>query len=448
LRFLQLPLIVLMVFSAGLIPARLPKPGATGTINPICCQIWRNDPGAQITDTLATSDLQRPPDEIRPIDKLEFLPGFQDGWACSISGLIQPPVTGNYRFQIASHDSGLLFLSTDESSTNRRFIAETPAATDLHNYRYYSAQNSEAIQLIAGHRYFIQTIVKSLPGGSGCVSIAWTLPTGKQQGPIPAEFFSPASGAAPPPSLRVNQFSLSLKPEDAPTTQPGLHRFIRGAQIQVNGKSDEMSYLMDLPKEFSTTADPKPMLVFLHGNNRQGYDTLGLEQTGPIHDLEMNPQLANWLPMIILAPQLPPDYRWDTPGAAQAVNALVHQLCLRYSWIDRKRIYLTGLSMGGKGTWLTLENSPDTYAAAVPISAVDVRPDQAPQTLKDLPELHIACGSEDGGFTAGSHRMYEALKPVLGDRVQFTQFDHEGHSIWDHFYASQAFYEHLLKFSR
>jgi predicted peptidase len=301
---------------------------------------------------------------------------------------------------------------------------------------------------LAGHRYFIQAIVKSLPGGSGCVSIGWTLPNGTFQGPIPNQFFSPASDIAPPPPSRcVNQFSLSLKPEDAPTTQPGIHRFIRNAQIQVNGLPEEMSYLMELPKDFNTT-EAKPMLVFLHGNNRQGYNTLALELTGPIHDIEANPQLRDWLPMIVLAPQLPPDWRWDTPGAAQSVNALVHELCKRYSWIDRKRIYLTGLSMGGKGTWLTLENSPDTYAAAVPISAVDVRPDQAPQTLKDIPELHIACGSEDGGFTAGSHRMYDALKPVLGDRLQFTVFDHEGHGVWDHFYASKAFYEHLLKFNR
>jgi predicted peptidase len=152
--------------------------------------------------------------------------------------------------------------------------------------------------------------------------------------------------------------------------------------------------------------------------------------------------------MIVMCPQLPPEWRWDTPGAAQAVNGLVEQLCRRYSRIDPKRIYLTGLSMGGKGTWLTAENSPQTYAAVVPISAVDVRPDQAPQWLRDLPNLHIVCGSEDAGFTAGSHRMYEAMKPVLGDRVQLTVYPHEGHGVWDHLYASQGFYEELMKFSR
>jgi len=62
-------------------------PPSKATVPAVKCQIWRNLPGAQITDTLATNDLQRQPDETRTIDKLEFAPGLKDGWACSISGL-------------------------------------------------------------------------------------------------------------------------------------------------------------------------------------------------------------------------------------------------------------------------------------------------------------------------------------------------------------------------
>jgi predicted esterase len=413
----------------------------------MCCLVWHDVPGAQITDTLATSDLARAPDETLPVARMEFQPGFKDKYACSITGLITAPVTGGYIFHIAARDSGVLFLSTDETPAKRRYIAETPAATDLHNYRAYSAQTSEAIPLVAGKRYFIQVVGKSGPGPGG-ISIAWNLPNGVFQGPIPADRFSPVSEPPPPPSLRVDQFRLTLKPEPGPTTQPGIHDFVRGAEFEVDGQSAEMSYLISLPKNFDTTNDARPMLVFLHGNNRQGYDLQPIMQTGPMRDLDLRPQLRDWLPMIVLCPQLPPEWRWDTPGAAQAVNGLVEQLCQRYPRIDRRRIYLTGLSMGGKGTWLTLENAPQLYAAAVPISAVDVRPDQAPQSLKNLPGLHIVCGSEDGGFTAGSHRMYEALKSALGDRLQFTVFEHEGHSVWDHMYADRAFYEQLLKYSR
>ncbi len=419
----------------------------------IRCQVWHNLPGAQITDTLATSDLDRAPDETRQLENMEFDPGFKDGFACVLTGLVTAPTTGAYWFRIASRDSGLLFLSTDESVANRKFIAETPAATNLHDYKFYSAQTSDGIRLVAGQKYLIQAVVKSGPG-PGLVSIGWQMPGGVFQGPIPPRYFTPARRIIPPPSLHVNHFKLSLKPDPAtqPTTQPTLHpginEFVRGTDFDVDGKSAEMSYLIYAPPNFNTTSDARPLLVFLHGNNRQGYTLEPLEQSGPVHNIQTTKPLRDWMPMLVLCPQLPPDWRWDTPGAAQAVNALVHQLCLRYPRIDQKRIYLTGLSMGGKGTWLTLENSPQTYAAVVPISAVDVRPDQAPQLLQNLPHLHLACGSEDGGFTAGSHRMFDALKPTLGDRVELTVFPKEGHGVWDHFYPNRSFYEELLKYSR
>ena len=450
MRFAPLLLIMLMIGSAGVIPAG--GPPSKPTINPIVCQIWHNVPGAQINDTLNTDDLNRKPDETRSMNTLEFLPGFKDSYACSLSGLITVPTTGAYWFRVASRDSGILFLSTDESPAHRRYVAETPASTDIHQYRFYSAQTSDGIRLVAGQKYFIQAIFKSGPGPGG-ISIGWQMTNGISQGPIPSDRFSPSNEVPPaPPNLRVKHVSVLLTPEVAPTTQPGLQagiqKYVRGAQFEVDGKTEDLSYLMDLPANYGSTTDAKPMLVFLHGNNRQGYTLDGMMQTGPIHDLLVNPQLRNWLPMIVLCPQLPPDWRWDTPGAAQVVNGLVHQLCQRNPRIDPKRIYITGLSMGGRGTWLTAEDSPQTYAAVVPISAVDVRPDLAPELFKDLPELHIVCGSEDGGFTAGSHRMFEALQPALGDRVQLTVFPHEGHSVWDHLYGTQSFYEELMKFSR
>jgi hypothetical protein len=450
LRFTTLILIVLTPICAGLAPPAAPREHSTrpATTRPVNCRIWRNIPGAQITDTLATPDLDRPADQSTSLDTMEFAPDFKDAWAGSLCGLITAPVTGRYTFDIASRDSGVLFLSTDARPALRKYIAETPAATDLHNYRAYSAQTSRGIKLIAGQKYFIQAIVKSGPGPGG-VSIGWTLPDGTFQGPIPTDRFTGYPGEPPPPpSMRVKHLSLTLKPPAVPATQPGMQKFVLGADIQFDGQSQEMSYLMFLPKAIATTTNPLPMLVFLHGNNRQGYSLQGVEETGPIHNLESDEKLRDWLPMIVLAPQLPPDWRWDSPGAAQAVNALVNQLCQRYPRIDRNRIYLSGLSMGGKGTWLTLEDSPQTYAAVAPISAVDVRPDEAPGKLKNLANLHIICGSDDGGFTAGSHRMYQALKPTLGDRVQLTVHEHEGHGVWDHYYPSKAFYEELLKYSK
>lgn len=438
MRFVQLPLIVLLVFCAALVPSR-------PLANSVCCQVWHNVPGAQITDTLTTTALQRPPDQSLMIGQMEYAPHCADGSVVMLTALVQAPIRGAYWFHIASTDSGLLYLSSDESAANLKEVAETPAATRIHDFRYYSAQTSDGVLLQAGHRYLLQAIAKC-GGESGCLSVAWTMAGARREWPILNQRFCPVDHVPPPPSLRLKEFSLTLKPSP-PTTQPGFYPMVRGAQMDVDGRPVDMSYLLYVPRKHIDSAEPTPMLVFLHGNSMQGYDLQRVRDLGPNRFVAQNPMLRDWFPMLVLTPQLPPDWRWDTPGAAQAVNALVQRLCERDSRIDRRRIYLTGYSMGGKGTWLTLENSPQTYAAAIPISAVDVRPDAAGDLLKDLPGLHIACGSEDGGFTAGSHRMFDALKPVLGDRLQFTVFQHEGHGVWDHFYTNKSFYQDLLNYS-
>ncbi len=428
----------------GVFPGRLGTPYTGPTVK---CQVWRNVGGDEITDTLETTDLQRSCDQTRSIDQMEFAPDFKEPWACSMTAYITPPRTGAYWFHIAARDSGLLYLSTDESAEHLQYMAETPSATDLHTYKWYSAQLSNGIRLEAGHKYLMQAICKSGPGPGG-ISIAWTTPGGIFQGPIPRDRFSEANQNVPLPNYKVDQLRVSLRPDPAPAIQPGIHTFERGAQILMQGRSIDFSYAAFFPKQFGDQSKTVPMLVFLHGNNCQGYNLLGAMSNGPLRSMKRLPQLMDWMPMVVLHPQLPPDWRWDTPGAAQAVNALVQQLCGRYPRIDRRRIYLTGLSMGGKGTWLTAEHSPKIYAAVIPISAVDVRPDLAPQLFADLPELHIVCGSEDHGFTAGSHRMYDALRSALGDRVQLTVYEHEGHGVWNHLYNDQKFYESLMKFSR
>ncbi len=419
------------------------KPG----LGSIRCEIWRNLDGAQITDSIASGELANEPDETRPLENFELNPAPEEPDALALRGYIIPPTDGDYIFMISGDDTAQLYLSGDESVDGRKMIASVPTALGFRDYKRYSAQTSKPITLQAGKKYYIEAFLKNGEGASH-VSVAWTLPDGSTEAPIPGSRLMPAMSFIKPPNAHAEPPKLTLKPDPNPSTKPGFHKFVRGAHMQWSSESIDMSYLMYLPTDFDKSTDKKPLLVFLHGNGHQGYDLWGVLNEGPANYLLENQDLHDWFPMIGLFPQLPPDWRWDRPGAPAAVNALIRQLLIKYPRIDKDRIYLTGLSMGGKGTWLTALDSPDLYAAITTISAVAVRPEQAKTRLQPIKDIRIICGADDGDFAQGSHQMYETLRPIFGDRVQFTAVPNEGHGVWGRYYPTHEFYEELLKYSK
>jgi predicted peptidase len=206
-----------------------------------------------------------------------------------------------------------------------------------------------------------------------------------------------------------------------------------------------MSYLLYLPKEYAASQDKKPMFIFLCGNGHQGTDLNGIFNEGPASYLSNDKSLRDTVRFIGFFPQPPPNTRWDTPGMAAAVAALIPKIEEAYR-VDPDRVYLTGLSMGGKGTWLVSQENPNLFAAIAPISAVAVNPETAGPRLKNLPAW-IICGSDDGDFTAGSKKMTEILKQA-GDDVTLEVREHEGHGVWGHYYAAHQFYDRLLTWKR
>jgi predicted peptidase len=109
---------------------------------------------------------------------------------------------------------------------------------------------------------------------------------------------------------------------------------------------------------------------------------------------------------------------------------------------DAKKVYLTGLSMGGMGTWSIATAMPDRFAAIVPICGRG-DPKQA-EKLKDLP---IWCfhGDEDKSVNvSGSRDMIEAIK-TAGGKPKYTEYPGVPHNSWDKAYGTDELYEWLLK---
>jgi predicted esterase len=442
--FFRLPASLFCSFFLLLSAADAPvKPGA-GSIR---CEIWDHLDGGQITDSLDAGDLTRPASVIKSLSSFELNPAPEVPDACAVRGYVVPPATGNYTFFISADDTALLYLSSDQTVTARKYIASVPTALGVRDFKRYSCQTSKPIKLVAGRRYFIEALLKNEDGPSH-VSVGWSLPDGTVEAPIPGNRLMPALVAVKPPEAHVEAPKITLTVEKPLNLKPGFHKFVSGAHLEWPTETMDMSYLVFLPNTFDTTQDKRPLLVFLHGNSHQGTDLWGVLNEGPGNFLLNDQSLHDWFPMIGLFPQLPPDWRWDRAGAAQAVNALIKAVCAKYPRIDKRRIYLTGLSMGGKGSWLTALDSPDTFAAMTTFSAVAVRPEQAKVKLASIKNIHIVCGADDGDFAAGSKQMFDVLHTTLGDHVQFTAVEHEGHGVWGRYYPTREFYEELMRFSK
>ena len=432
-----------MLAASGAAPATRPAPPP-----PVRCATWPVPDGGSITDTLAEGlPPGGPLPAVRDLPTFELDPAPADGHVYALSATVRPPATGDYRFAIAADDTAVLYVSTDEQPAHRRQVASVPAYTPPRAFTYYRAQRSATIHLLAGHAYAVEAWAQNA-AGVGHVSVAWRLPDGTVEAPIPAARLSPP--AAPPrlPSVDVGPVTATLSDDPEPIARPGFHKLVGGAHCRVGTEPVDVSVLLYLPEHFDTTTDRRAMLVFLHGNGHQGTDLWGAVNEGPADYLANDAALRAAFPMVAVVPQLPPGWRWDHPGAAAMVNAVVRQLCQRYPRFDTNRVYLTGLSMGGKGAWLAALDAPELYADVTTFSAVAVRPRSAGARLAGIPYLHLVCGGDDGEFAGGSRAMADALRPALGNRAELTVVPHAGHDVWRDFYGDPAFYRDLLRHAR
>lgn len=194
-------------------------------------------------------------------------------------------------------------------------------------------------------------------------------------------------------------------------------------------------YLLSKPEGYEADAKKKwPLVIFLHGSGERGSDLEQLKKHGP-------PKLiaaGEKFPAVIASLQCPAGELWNPHG----VKAVTEHL-IKTERIDASRVYLTGLSMGGFGTWETAFEYPRTYAAIAPIcGGAGVRWVQA-ERLKHLP-CWIFHGDQDGAVPVeNSRKIHDALQK-LGAPVKLTIYPGVGHDSWTQTYADPAFWSWLF----
>ncbi|MCB0264904.1 MAG: prolyl oligopeptidase family serine peptidase [Calditrichaeota bacterium] len=192
-------------------------------------------------------------------------------------------------------------------------------------------------------------------------------------------------------------------------------------------------YLLYLPQNYETSKDKWPLMLFLHGAGERGDDLEKVKVHGP-------PKLvANGkeFPFVLVSPQCPEGMWWST----DVLDALLNEITENYN-IDENRIYVTGLSMGGFGTWALAEKYPHRFAAIAPVCGGG-DPAAVP-TFSHLP-VWVFHGAKDNVVPIDrSEAMVNELKKNGAD-VQFTVYPEAGHDSWTETYDNPALYEWFLK---
>jgi aryl-phospho-beta-D-glucosidase BglC (GH1 family) len=160
--------------------------GGSGTI---LREYWTNIPGLTVTDLTSNANYPNNPSGSEQLTSLEGPTDWNDNYGTRIRGYIHPPMTGSYTFWVAGDDYTSLTLSMDDSPSNARRIASIEGWTNPREWGKYASQQSSAIALTAGERYYIEVLHKEAYGGDN-VAVAWEGP-GISRTVIPGTCLSP-----------------------------------------------------------------------------------------------------------------------------------------------------------------------------------------------------------------------------------------------------------------
>jgi predicted peptidase len=207
------------------------------------------------------------------------------------------------------------------------------------------------------------------------------------------------------------------------------------------GKDGDSRYVVFVPHAYKADKD-YPLILFLHGAGERGDDgELPVKQGIGNGGIKFK-NYEKTFPFFVVFPQarLKGSWKAGEPDADRAL-AILDEVQKSYK-IDSKRLYLTGLSMGGSGTWSLAAAQPTKWAAIAPICGRG-DPETAAK-IKHLPTWCF-CGDQDGATLVEANRdMIKALK-AAGGTPRYSEYPFVGHNSWDCAYVTPELYSWFLK---
>ena len=205
------------------------------------------------------------------------------------------------------------------------------------------------------------------------------------------------------------------------------------------GKDGDVKYVVFVPKSYKADTE-MPVILFLHGAGESGTDGLKQAVTG------LGKAIRNKkedFPFIAVFPQSQKG-GWSAASAEGKRGIAILDEVMRTYKTDKKRVYLTGLSMGGFGTWSFAAAYPNRWAAIAPIcGGGDVK---SAAKIKDIPCWCFHGDADTAVKVERSRDMIKAIKDA-GGSPRYDEYAKVGHNSWDRAYGNVELYSWFLKHS-
>jgi predicted peptidase len=222
------------------------------------------------------------------------------------------------------------------------------------------------------------------------------------------------------------------------------------AYVSFEAPFEEFRYLIWFPPEYAErSGDDFPLIVFLHGSGDADYDEVWVQSYGLPEVLNFGP-VPDGFEFVVLAPQAGSGTSWSSGRQPATVGALVDQVVADYR-IDPARIYVTGLSMGGYGSWHAAVARPDLYAAVVSISGsgfgTAVLPEGfQPCAMADIPVRAIHGALDPISLLDGNLVLIERYEAECGVDVEVEILADQGHfGTFTQAYRDPELYQWMLR---
>lgn len=199
--------------------------------------------------------------------------------------------------------------------------------------------------------------------------------------------------------------------------------------------TQRLEYVHYEPEGYDRDGEKKwPVVLFLHGAGERGSDVAKLYKHGPLKAVKAGEE---W-PFFVIAPQCPEGMNWS---AVEPVVWELVQALLDTESLDRDRVYVTGLSMGGFGAFAMAARHPEEIAAIAPICGGG-DPHSA-EKIAHLPTWVVHGALDEAVSITESVQMVLAMRKAGGE-PRFTVYPYGGHNVWTRTYEDPAFWDWLL----